>query len=190
MGTFRYNSIIGHVAKEVVRGLVEDAGYNAYAYGYESLLAQIRYDVQKKKAPSTDSVMRLRSTPDMIILDPENGNTFFAEIKYRRTDNPNNVTLNSETLKLYQKYWHDSILIVVIPVEGVFYAQYVSKLDSSKFGRTIANFNLDIDFDRLINILPKIETWHLQKYFNLLDDIAILNIPQDEPDEYEDYFYQ
>jgi hypothetical protein len=36
---FRINLIKGQIAKEMVRALLENAGYKIYAFGYESLLS-------------------------------------------------------------------------------------------------------------------------------------------------------
>jgi hypothetical protein len=69
---FRINLIKGQIAKEMVRDLLETAGYRVYSFGYENLPTSLRFDVQSRKSiPSTDSNDRLRSTPDLLGYDEE-----------------------------------------------------------------------------------------------------------------------
>lgn len=188
--SFRFDLIKGHIAKEMVRGLLEDSGYNAYSFGYESLLSQIRYDVQKKHPSETDSIRRLRSTPDLLVYDEQNGQTWFTEVKFRRIENPKEIALKAKPLVWYQKYWNDSVLVVVIPVEHVFYAQYVSKLGDLKLSNTEGSFDeaflfdLTKDFVTINQIFPKIKPETTEKYFSLFGKIPIMDVY-----DYEEEFY-
>lgn len=184
MSSFRFNIIKGQIAKEMVRGLLEDSGYNAYAFGYESLLSQIRYDIQKKLPTKTDSIKRLRSTPDLIVYDTQTGQTWFTEVKFRRTDELGLVALKAEPILWYHKYWNDSVLVVVVPVEHVFYGQYVSRLELSSSNTSYPLvFNLTKDFLPINQIFSKIKPETTEKYFSLFDKFPIMDI-----DRYEEEF--
>ncbi len=184
--SFRRDLIKGHVAKEMVRGLLEDSGYNAYALGYESLLSQIRYDIQKKHPPQTDSIKRLRSTPDLLVCDEHTGQTWFTEVKFRRVDNPNEVELKAESLVWYQKYWNDSVLVAVIPVGQVFYGQYVNKFEELKYSdkNEVFVFDLEKEFVPITEIFPKIKIETIADYVELFEDFPILDVR-----EYEEELY-
>jgi hypothetical protein len=184
LADFRHDLIVGGVAKELVRGLLEDSGYNAYAYGYESLLAQIRYNVQKKRPSETDSILRLRSTPDLLVYNPENGNTFFTEVKLRRKDDPHHLSLSNGYIMKYQKYWNDSVMVVVVPAGSVFYAQNVNKLSlSSKEPKSYSTFDLTSDFLPIETIFTRVTDETVQKYFGILQRLPILHSPEQNAEQ-------
>lgn len=81
--SFRINVIKGQIAKERVRAVLENSGYRVYAFGYESLLSQLGYDVKNRPAvPQNDSNNRMRSTPDLLgYNDDESRQTYFIEVK-------------------------------------------------------------------------------------------------------------
>jgi hypothetical protein len=82
---FRQNLIKGQIAKELVKGLLENSGYHVYAFGYESSISQLRFDVaiNKGRVPPTPSNDRIRSMPDLIVYDNMRHQTSFVEVKYR-----------------------------------------------------------------------------------------------------------
>lgn len=190
MDDFRFNLIKGEIAKEMVRGLLEDSGYSAYAFGYESWLTHIRYHVKMKKPPETDSIKRLRSTPDLIVFDEQNGQTWYADVKFRRTDNPKEIKLQTQSLVWYQQHWNDSVLIVVIPTDHIFYAQYVNKLGelscSSKHEGCV--FDASKDFLPIEQIFPKVKLATIEKYHSLYAKFPMMDIyPGFEEEFYDDY---
>jgi hypothetical protein len=171
--SFRYNMIKGHMAKEVIRGLLEDSEYKAYPFGYESLLSQIRYDIQKRNPLHNSAVERMRTAPDLIVYDERSGTPLFTEVKFRNAREPACVKLKSQPLRWYQKYWGDSVLIAVVPCGKMFYAQFVKKLfvDSSED----SNFDLTREFEEVGAIFTNIDSLALEKYRNLLLKIKEIN---------------
>lgn len=193
MSNFRFNQLKGTIAKEMVRGLLEDSGYKAYPFGYESLLTQIRYDIHKHRLTQTDSIKRLRSMPDLLVYDENNGRVWFTEVKFRRVESPKDVAIGLEQVSWYQKYWNDSVLVVVIPVESVFYAQHVSKLQlqapsSSDRNQGVA-FDLAKDFLPIDQIFPKIAPETMKTYYSLFDKFPVMDVYEEEFDDFEDDFY-
>ena len=184
MGNFRSNVMKGHIAKEMVRGLLEDSGYKAYAYGYESLLSQIRYDIQKKRPPQTDSIKRLRSTPDLLVYDEYTAQTWYTEVKFRRVDNPHEVELKAELLAWYQKYWNDSVIVVVIPVAKCFYAQYVNKFEefTSSSKDEVLMLNLNKEFLPVHDIFPRIKIETIGDYVELFEEFPTMDTDREDLD--------
>lgn len=176
MGSFRSNQVKGNIAKTIIQGLFEDSGYRVYPYGYESQLSQIRYDVRWQNASISDSVMRLKSSPDLLVYDSEKRNLYFTETKFRRVDNPCDVSLRSDHIWNYKKYWNDSLLVVVIPVEHVFYAQFVKDLKGPKTPVTNGWMSFDVtkDFIPLEAVFERITNELLQQCRNSLDKISIM----------------
>lgn len=190
MDNFRFNLIKSEIAKELVRGLLEDSGYNAYAFGYLSWLSHIRYHVKMKCPPQTDSIKRLRSTPDLIVFDEQNGETWYVDVKFRRTDNPREVKLQAESLVWYQQYWNDSVLVVVVPTDHIFYAQYVDKLGQlsciSKHEGCI--YDVTKDFLPIEEIFRSVDQDTIKKYHSLYSKFPMMNIhPGLDEEFYDDY---
>lgn len=173
---FRINLIKGQIAKEMVRALLERSRYSIYAFGYESLLSQLRYDVKNRnRVPQNDSNNRLRSTPDLLGYDREKRRTYFIEVKFRSAHSPKKVRLSVRDLIWYQKYWSDSIIIIVIPTEQIFYAQYIQnlKLDGLTQYRT-HDFDLEKEFRPIQDLFTRVETSEIQSFIPVLKKFEMM----------------
>jgi hypothetical protein len=148
-----------------VKGLLENSGYHVYAFGYESSISQLRYDVATHKGhvPHNPSNDRMRSMPDLIVHDNHTQQTAFVEIKYRSVKSPERVPLTTKELQWTQTYWNDTVLVVVIPQEHNFYAQKISavKLYDNVKSR---QYNLLKDFTHIENHFQKINPETVSKY--------------------------
>ncbi len=196
MGYFRANQLKGTIAKAIVQGLLEESNYRVYPYGYESQLSQIRHDVKRQAAAETESVMRLRSSPDLLVYDSDRGNLFFTETKFRRVNNPHQVSVRAIHLARYKKYWNDSVLVLVIPTERCFYAQRVGDLSAPENPQrydTIA-FDMTRDFLPIEQIFTKVTRTQLDECCQQLQRISIMEPEVMEPDfvaaEDIDYLYE
>lgn len=148
MKVFPFYRVIGNFAKELVKGLLEESGYRVFPYGYESFLSDIKYELHRKKLAQTDSVKRLRSHPDLVVYDDRINEVTFVEVKFRNIDSLDSIGLNARSILWYQRYWNDSVLVVVVPIGEFFYAQDVSKLPTADVSEsdTFVNFNLNTHF--------------------------------------------
>jgi hypothetical protein len=79
---FEYNSLVGNLAKEVVRSLLEKSGYLVYPYGYESFVSELKRRSHKSRLEATGSMKRLRSQPDLIVQDDTKNEIRFVEVKF------------------------------------------------------------------------------------------------------------
>jgi hypothetical protein len=133
---------VGDAAKAIVRCLLESAGYRVYPFGYESFVTHIKDLAHLKKLVPTTTVRQTRKMPDFFVVDEEGllvgepveekyGVVEFVEIKYRSTpiDKINSGDVVEEDLK---KFWPESLLILVVPFDYVFYALSIPSLEQSK----------------------------------------------------------
>lgn len=124
--------------------ILELSGYDVYPYGYETLLPALRTHFRKNQSSTrSPTEERLRSTPDLLVSDPEaqrdESNTQLVEVKFRNCNTPKKVGLWG--IRWYQRYWPDAVLVLVVPGGDFFYAQAVDKLDDGK-----SKFDLTQDF--------------------------------------------
>jgi len=119
-----------------------------YTHGYESFLSDVKYELHRKKLARTDSVKRLRSHPDLVVYDDRSNEVTFVEVKFRNISSLDSIGLNPKSILWYQKYWNDSVLVVVVPIGEVFYAQDVNKLPTADVSEsdTFVNFDLNTHF--------------------------------------------
>ncbi|MDI6905403.1 MAG: hypothetical protein QMD13_07985 [Candidatus Bathyarchaeia archaeon] len=166
MRGFPFHRVIGNIAKEIVRSLLDESGYRTYPYGYESFLSNIKYELHRKDSAKTDSIKRLRSHPDLLVYNERTGDITFIEVKFRKSTPLKTVTFNAKNILWYQKYWNDSVMILVTQIDEVFYAQYINKLpvEDSTENDTLIDFNLKIHFVP-INKLFRINSEVLKDYY-------------------------
>jgi hypothetical protein len=168
----------------MVRALLEKAGYRIYAFGYESLLSQLRYDVKNRKSlPSTDSNNRLRSTPDLLGYDEESRQTHFIEVKFSGGISSKKVRLPVKYLLWYQKYWRDAIIAAVIPCERIFYSQRVEnlKLDDPRQYKT-HNFDLEKDFLPIEELFKRVQASDIPSFTFVLRKFELMPSGADDSD--------
>ena len=118
---FAETRAVGDTAKGLVRVLLESAGYNVYPFGYESFLTRIKdlaHQGKLKKGPVTD---RLRSMPDLVVADEPLKTIELVEVKYR-SRKQDNVPIGRGIIEKLKKQWPESVLVIVIPFDEVFYA--------------------------------------------------------------------
>ncbi|MFQ5873065.1 MAG: hypothetical protein ACE5JL_04600 [Dehalococcoidia bacterium] len=148
---FYRNLLTARFFEGMVGAILELSGYEVYPYGYETLLPALRTRFSKRRPSPTEE--RLRSTPDLLVSDPEaqdgDANTKLVEVKFRNWDSPEDVKLSG--ISWYQRYWPDAILVLIIPGGDFFYAQAVSELDAHQ-----KTFDLTTEFRPLSELFRKI----------------------------------
>jgi hypothetical protein len=124
---FDDNLVFGNFFKDLVVLLLGKCGYEVYPYGYESHFPNLKRRLLESQ--SFDVASRVRSTPDLLVANSTNNEVNLVEIKARRTSVGNGVKIRQ--IDLYQKFWPESVIVLVIPSGTCFYAQHVTKLDKS-----------------------------------------------------------
>jgi len=155
---FYRNLLAGHYHKDLIRVILEESGYEVYPYGYESFLTPLKIKFEKGDIKSTEISRKIRSTPDLLLYDPENKAVELLEIKSRNWDRTDDVII--EALPKYRKYWQDSILIVVLPAGHFFYAQKVNKLKP----RNENGFDMNEEFKWFEDVFTRVQLDALYSY--------------------------
>ena len=126
----------GNIFKDIVKLLLEKSGYTVYPYGYESTFSTIKASLTKDTKNSR-TVRRIRSSPDLLVFDEQRNDLILVEVKMRKHLEPNIKRRIIETLK---EFWGDSILVLVVPKDNVFYAQKISELETRQKYYRLADF--------------------------------------------------
>jgi hypothetical protein len=150
---FTRDLLVGSFFKNLAVTVLHNAGYEVYPFGYESFLAGLKrplYDVEPLR---TETAERIRSAPDIVVLDRETSDLYLVEVKFRGRlwdDQHADIYVN-----LYRKYWNESVLILICPRGKIFYAQFVKNLT-----RTDNKFPVSEDFLPLEDIFTRISWEH------------------------------
>jgi hypothetical protein len=131
MRNYYDNRFVGAQVEELIKLLLKKSGYHVYNYGYEHSLPSICEKVREKGIKSTDTALRIRYSPDFLVHDREKNELMLVEVKTRKTYPAMKVYIQPFELKNYQKYWSDTLLVIVTNKGNVFYIQEVAKLEPS-----------------------------------------------------------
>lgn len=160
------NSLKGILGRDVVKFMLERAGYTVFSYGYEDNLM----DAKSKRTPKTISSntgRRLRRSPDLLVYDNEN--IMLVEVKTRGNPRP---YIRGEEIDELKEFWNDSILVFVIPRDNVFYAKRTEELRIMG-PNTIGYINLP-EFHNFQDIFTKVTTEDITHYRDIM--LKILQI--------------
>ena len=149
--SFHEWSWIGNVAKNLVISIFEESGYRVYPFGYESVFANLKRELHKKALEEDETVERIRSMPDLLIVDADEEKPYFVEVKFRSWES---YEIDIDRMEWYKKYWPDSFLVYVTHCYCNFYCQRVSEIKELSLR----------SFERLDKIFPKVTLDTLVKY--------------------------
>ena len=172
---FYRNSLRGFNAKVLLEHLFKEAGYETYPFGYESLFSRITAGISRD-GKQTDTLRRIRSMPDLLVLNDKKKIVHLVEAKFTGFTNINSYIQSKAKIDRYYKYWNDSILVVIVPAREYVYAQYVSKLKIPrkhyrKFEDLVYYFNLENEFVPIYQIFPEITQEKINRVKNIIDRI-------------------
>ena len=146
----------GNIFKDIVKLLLEKSGYTVYPYGYESTFSTIKASLAKDTKNSR-TVRRIRSSPDLLVFDEQRNDLILVEVKMRKHLEPNIKRRIIETLK---EFWGDSILVLVVPKDNVFYAQKINELETRQKYYRLA------DFEKFQDIFTRVREEDLTDFKN------------------------
>ena len=69
---------------------------------------------------------RIRSSPDLLVYDDDKRDLALVEVKMRNSETP---YVEQRRMNIYKEFWNDSVLVLVVPLDHVFYAQRVCDLE-------------------------------------------------------------
>lgn len=155
MADFHDSMFKGEATKGLVKVLLQKAGYSIYPYGYESTHADIKEKLRSKGTKNSPTVRRIRSSPDLLVYDDEKRDLTLVEVKMRNSDTP---LLEYRRIARYKEFWNDTILVLVVPFDNVFYAQRICDLECKD------KYYPNTDFLKIQDIFPRIKTEDVQHY--------------------------
>ena len=163
----------GNIFREIVKVMLEKSGYTVYPYGYESALP----DVKSKLRDARDSktTRRIKSSPDLLVYDDQINDLMLVEVKMRSRAPPQ---IKPREIENYKEFWNDCILVVVVPVDNIFYAQRISELETKQVYYSIK------EFKKFQDIFTRVRTEDISHY----KDIALQNMKIHKP--YSTYRYR
>lgn len=153
LSEFHDTLLKGNIFKEIVRVLLEKSDYIVIPYGYENAFANIRNTLTHSVS---ETARRIRSSPDLLVYDDNTKDVKLVEVKMSSHPFPQ---LNKKGLiGTYQKYWNDAIMVLVLPVDNVFYAQEIADLGKKE------QYDPKTDFRRIQEIFTRVNAEDLERY--------------------------
>lgn len=144
----------GNIFKDIVKLLLQKSGYIVHPYGYESTFSQVKSKLTQNTKNSR-TVRRIRSSPDLLVHDERRDDLMLVEVKLRTKTPPQ---IKPRLIRTYKEFWDDSILVLVVRNDNVFYAQKISELE------TRPSFYRLVDFEKLQDIFTRINEEDLRHF--------------------------
>jgi hypothetical protein len=115
---FTDNLVLGYYFKGLAVVMFDQAGYDVYPFGWESLLP----------------TLKRRLYADLVLRDPEDEGCYLVEVKYRTgqsSEFPKGELVTSIKLREvweYETFWPESIILLFTSADNYIYAERVSEL--------------------------------------------------------------
>lgn len=171
---FRRSLIIGAAAKGIVRAIMESAGYTVYPFGFESAFAVLKQQMAKDRQQRGETAERIRSMPDLLAIASEE--IHLVEVKFRSRQYEEHVPgvwLENGPMMRYQKYWPESILLLVSPYGHRFFVAPVCELRITG-GPYTETFHPYDDFTGLHEVFARTVGIDYGTYFAAVDNLTTL----------------
>ena len=166
------NTLKGFNAKLITEAIFRESNkYETCPFGYESVFSRLINALEKTDKSETS--IQLRSMPDLLVFDSDDKKVFLVECKYRNAEQLSNVRLSKSSIDKYKKYWNGCIIVVIVPLGSLLYAQWVKNLntDNRVTGDNVY-FNVEKDFEPFTSIFPKIDQKIIDKYKTFIRTIS------------------
>ena len=157
--------VVGAAAKEILWSLLDSCDYSVYPFGYESTFSTLKRGLREnERLKDNDIAQRIRSMPDFLVHHEEELPQL-VEVKFRKAQNrPNKIELSNWEIGRYQKFWPETVVVLLSPFGNRFFAQYVKnlELEGNSYGKTWFEYT---DFGSISSVFPrttgKLEPFHL-----------------------------
>ncbi|OGK99570.1 MAG: hypothetical protein A3E31_06455 [Candidatus Rokubacteria bacterium RIFCSPHIGHO2_12_FULL_73_22] len=101
-------ALSGHLVATVIEVLLVDAGYQVIPLGIERVVRELRNaDAERFRQIAPP---RLRSMPDLFVIDPDGGQGWLVEVKFRRYLHSKLV----EDIGAVQTHWAPLLLVLAV----------------------------------------------------------------------------
>lgn len=117
--------LMGYFGKDLVKAMLEKAGYTVCHYSYEDTLLDYM-SKHTSKTSNSNTGRRIRKSPDLLVYDENT--ILLAELK-TRTKAP--VHISYDDIQILKQFWNDAVIVAIVPEGNIFYAQEVNKLETN-----------------------------------------------------------
>ncbi len=163
--------VVGAAAKEILWSLLDSCDYAVYPFGYESTFSAMKRGLRENERLKDNEIAhRIRSMPDFLVADKEESPQL-VEVKFRKGQGrPNKFELKNWEIMRYQKFWPETVLVVLSPFGDRFFAQYVKnlKLEGNSYRNTLFDYT---DFSSISSVFPR-TTGRLEPFRVGIDRLA------------------
>lgn len=160
---FHDHLLFGYFFKAIVSTILEESQYEVTPYGYESTLPNLKRRLYGSN--STEAATKLRYTPDLVVRNPDDCQVNLVEVKARSASGSSGIRIDE--MSYYQRYWAESIVVLVIRSGDHFYAQHVNNLSPQGL------YSPD-DFLPLEHMFPKVENLKIDDRRNMVRKVLTL----------------
>jgi len=166
------NFLKGILGKDIVKFMLERSGYTVFSYGYEDNLL----DAKSKRTTQTSNSntgRRLRRSPDLLVYDDKD--IMLVEVKTRGNPRP---YIRGEEIGELKEFWNDSILVLVIPDDNVFYAKRTQEFEAEKY-QAMSNIYFKLsEFKKFEDVFTRVSSVDISYYRHIVSQILNIFIPK------------
>src|SRR5207245_307736 len=153
-------------------GILDSGGDTVDRFGFESSFSVLKQQMARDQLKNGDTAKRIHSMPDLLAASDQE--LHLVEVKFRRQDYENGtpgVWLDNVSILRYKRYWPESILLLVSPHRGRFFAREVTELETEG-GDFDETFHVYEQFSAITDLLPLTLGVNLWAYYAAVDNLT------------------
>jgi hypothetical protein len=111
--TWNFADIVkGQVTQTILSTVLEGVGYRVRRLGVEELIPEIRGREGAKIRNSLPE--RLRFIPDLVVIEPDTGETYLVEVKFRRALSDSVFALLLREIDARRRHWPEAFTVMMV----------------------------------------------------------------------------
>lgn len=146
---FHYRMIKARVAETLIKELFQNCGYTVFEYGMERTVPTI---IGKIKDLDEETAKQIRSMPDFVVQNSQNGKLDYVEVKYRKDG-------RFSIKDLIEDYPYKNAIFIIVSKHSL---QAISFSDLEE-GKKIPENSVNLDDFNAFN-LSKEMVWKYRRY--------------------------
>jgi hypothetical protein len=175
------NYLKGYIGKDLIKSLLESAGYTVCHYGYEDTLLDF-LSKRTSKTSNSRTGRRIRKSPDLLVYDDQD--IMLTEVK-TRLSLPPEIGMSvfpgvPNEIDILKEFWNDAIMVLIVPDKNVFYAQRISEIKNP------IGLYLSLEgFKKLEDIFTKVKVEHISHYREITFSILQLFMSKTQKEKFD-----
>jgi len=174
---FIQNKYKGDKAELDIKHILESSGYKVRKFGieqnYQKIIDMIKFNRE------SDSNRRLLHSPDFVVVDPENNEAKFVEVKIKTNityfnEEKTKIWFNRGAIEDYSKLWGEVIIVVVISGSPWVLCVNTNDIDQRKHlvevgkdgeGKLIEKWKFKEVYKEISDVFPKVNKKLVQELY-------------------------